>query len=117
MKPNKRQQSLTDLESCTLLHLLQEVGVNSHILLRRAPGYHFLSNMCHWLNLGREGKFFLFGFHFEMRTADTGGIYIDIAFYISITFSAYNISFTIDEPQIFAQTVTHLALSQYQSLD
>ena len=44
-----------------------------------------------------------------MRRADTGGIYIDTAFYISITSPAYDISFTIDEPQIFAQTVTHLS--------
>ena len=44
-----------------------------------------------------------------MRPADTGGIYIDTAFYMSITCSAYDINFTIDEPQIFTQTVTHLS--------
>ena len=43
-----------------------------------------------------------------MRLANAGGIYIDTAFYISITCSAYDISLTIDEPQIFTQTVTHL---------
>ena len=44
-----------------------------------------------------------------MRPADSGGIYIDTAFYISITCSAYDISSTLDDPQIFAQTVTHLS--------
>jgi len=44
-----------------------------------------------------------------MSSADSGGIYIDMAFYMSITFSAYDISLTIYESQILAQPVTHFS--------
>jgi len=43
-----------------------------------------------------------------MSSADSGGVYIDMAFYMSITFSAYDISLTIDESEIVAKSVTHL---------
>lgn len=50
-----------------------------------------------------------------MSSADGGGIYIDMIFYINFTFSTYDIGSAVYEPEILAQSVTHVSPSPIPS--